>query len=356
MYAIRTRNVEQALAQGLAALASHGFRTTRRGMDVIEMPVPVATAYTNPRERVLFNPIRDANPFFHFFESLWILAGRNDVAFLAHLLPRMAQYSDDGKTFHGAYGHRLRHWQAMPDISTSWEHTDIVQNEVDQIKGAITLLKEKPDTRQCVLSIWNPELDLGTVTNDMPCNDMVILSRGGVGLGDLNMTVCNRSNDAVWGAYGANAVQFSMLQEYIAAKVGCSVGTYTQMSNNFHVYEDNPYWLEYKTRKNELLGYTSYYAQDIVKPYDLFAEDGFDADLTAFFQLFDEVTGTGAAVTPKYETQAFNDVVAPMWECLLLYKSGFIKDAWVMTNDIAALDWQSACAEWLARRITKRGL
>ena len=31
--------------------------------------------------------------------------------------------------------------------------------------------------------------------------------------------------------------------------------------------------------------------------------------------------------------------------------------AWQMADpDIVALDWQSACAEWLGRRITKRGL
>jgi hypothetical protein len=194
------------------------------------------------------------------------------------------------------------------------------------------------------------------ITKDMPCNDMVMLSRSGPDFELLNMTVCNRSNDAIWGAYGANAVQFSMLQEYIAAKVGCNVGTYTQMSNNFHVYEDNPYWMAYKDSKNEALGYTSYYTAGIVKPYDLFAEEGFDRDLFAFFQSFDELFADGASVTPKYETQAFADVVLPMWECLLLYKSGFLKDAWVMTNDIVALDWQSACAEWLGRRITKRGL
>jgi len=343
MYAIKTRNVEQALAQGLAALAGFGYRTTRRGMSVIEMPVPVATSYSNPRERVLFNPIRDANPFFHFFESLWILAGRNDVAFLSYMLERMSQYSDDGVTFHGAYGHRLRHW-----VDETGER--------DQIEGAINLLKRSPDTRQCVLSIWDPAIDMLRITKDMPCNDMVMLSRSGPDFELLNMTVCNRSNDAIWGAYGANAVQFSMLQEYIAAKVGCEVGTYTQMSNNFHVYEDNPYWMAYKDSKNEALGYTSYYTAGIVKPYDLFAEEGFDRDLFAFFQSFDELLADGVSVAPKYETQAFDDVVLPMWECFRLYKNGFIKDAWVMTNDIVALDWQSACAEWLGRRITKRGL
>ena len=32
----------------------------------------------------------------------------------------------------------------------------------------------------------------------------------------LCMTVCNRSNDMLWGAYGANVVHMSMLQEFVA--------------------------------------------------------------------------------------------------------------------------------------------
>jgi len=348
MYVIHSRNVEAALVQGLAALKSYGVKTVRRGMEVIEMPMPVATRYQLPRERVLFNPVRDANPFFHFFESLWILAGRNDVAFLEYMLPRMAQYSDNGKTFHGAYGHRLRN-AATSDQS--------ILVAYDQIADAIGLLQESPDTRQCVLSIWDPYLDLRTATKDMPCNDMVMLSRGGVDLSELNMTVCNRSNDAIWGAYGANAVQFSMLHEYIAASVGCSVGSYTQVSNNYHVYTNNPFWQEYERTGNELLGHTKYYAMDIVKPYDLFKQRHlFDRDLQAFFDMFDKHMNEGVSVVPKYESDVFNDVVCPMWDCFNLYKDNLLKDAWVMTNDIVALDWQSACAEWLARRIEKRGL
>jgi hypothetical protein len=40
----------------------------------------------------------------------------------------------------------------------------------------------------------------------------------------------------VWGAYGANAVHFSVLQEFIAAAVGVPVGFYWQVANNFHAY------------------------------------------------------------------------------------------------------------------------
>ena len=310
--------------------------------------MPVATVYDKPRERVLMNAARNANPFFHFFESLWIIAGRSDVAFLAHLLPRMAEYSDDGKTFHGAYGYRLRHWRAMPDISPSWERTEIVENEVDQIEGAIALLKDKPDTRQCVLSIWNPELDLGAQTKDMPCNDTIALSRSGTFWQNLNITVFNRSNDAIWGCYGANAVQFSMLQDYIAGRLGCEVGTYTQVSNNFHAYTSNPFWGAYINQPNELFGYDGAYVKASyggTLTYNLFAEpDLFDQDLKAFFRWW------GVKGAPLSDTsEAFSHVVLPMWASFNTYKAGDLDGAIALASTIAAADWRTACVAWLKR-------
>jgi hypothetical protein len=56
----------------------------------------------------------------------------------------------------------------------------------------------------------------------------------------LNMTVFCRSNDMVLGAYGANAVHMSMLQELIAHALDTRVGTYWQVSHNFHAYTEHP--------------------------------------------------------------------------------------------------------------------
>lgn len=335
MYVIRARNVEHALLQGMNYLRDYGTTTNRRGMDVVESPVPVATVYDKPRERVLMNAARNANPFFHFFESLWIIAGRSDVAFLAHLLPRMAEYSDDGSFFHGAYGFRLRRWQTIED-------------EMDQIEGAITLLEDKPDTRQCVLSIWNPELDLGAQTKDMPCNDTIALSRSGTFWQNLNITVFNRSNDAIWGCYGANAVQFSMLQDYIAGRLGCEVGTYTQVSNNFHAYTSNPFWKAYTNQTNELFGYDSFYDRSgygKTFTYNLFAEpDLFDQDLEVFFRVWDV-----AGVRLHSTSEAFLHVVLPMWASFNTYKAGDLDGAIALASTIAAADWRTACVAWLKR-------
>jgi thymidylate synthase len=55
-------------------------------------------------------PGRNNNVFAQLAETAWVLAGRNDLAFLGHYLPRVADFSDDGRTWRGAYGPRIRRW------------------------------------------------------------------------------------------------------------------------------------------------------------------------------------------------------------------------------------------------------
>jgi hypothetical protein len=54
------------------------------------------------------------------------------------------------------------------------------------------------------------------------------------------MTVTNRSNDIVYGAMGSNLFHFSMLLEYMAYQCDMAVGKYYQVSNNLHLYTENP--------------------------------------------------------------------------------------------------------------------
>jgi hypothetical protein len=74
------RTVSEALSQGLHAIRIHGIAKPSRVGDVLVMPRPIMTEYADPTNRVLFSPMRDANPFFHVMETLWMLAGRNDLA------------------------------------------------------------------------------------------------------------------------------------------------------------------------------------------------------------------------------------------------------------------------------------
>ena len=326
MKTILARNVNEALQIGTVMMKEAEEQGTLinispRGQATLEYPEPVATQYMRPQERVLFSPIRDANPFFHLMESLWILAGRNDANWLARFNSNMVNYSDDGWVFHGAYGYRMR---------TSYG--------LDQIKKAIKLLKHDPDSRQVVISIWHPRLDLGAKSKDIPCNDTVFLK---VRNGKLNISVACRSNDMIWGAYGANAVQFSMLQEYMAAQIGVGVGTYHQVSDSFHIYTGNNGYKTWEALKKNPYAEVDRYEYGFgSKPTSLMVDpERWDRELEIFMH---------RPYTNSYEEPFFKNIALPMlnaWNAHKVNKTGL---SWV--NDMQESDWEFACTKWLERR------
>lgn len=338
---IHARNVNQALWKALKDLVfkNYGTLETSRNGDVIVFREPVLTAYTHPTERVLFSPRRDANPFFHFFESLWMLAGRNDVHFPAYFASNMRNYSDDGKTFWGAYGRRWRGWFGY-----------------DQLALIAKELKEKPDSRRAVLAMWDAQDgDVGydpdlTVARrggkDVPCNTHAYFDCRG---GRMNLTVCCRSNDLWWGAYGANAVHFSVLQEFMAAWVNVPVGEYRQFSNNLHVYTKVVDPNEFAEIALDVVEY-DYYARNEVKPFHLVntSIETWQKDLNLFFSSLDN-----NAVMPRFQDVFFSSVAWPMYRAWRQRKEKE-GDGLDWARLIAAEDWKRACVQWIGRREAKK--
>lgn len=361
MFTYSIGDVNQALQIGLDHLLMAGVEETSRNGSVIVAPEPVGITYLNPRRRVLLSPTRDSNPFFSFFESLWMLAGNNDIEFPCYFNSTYGQFSDDGKTMHDAYGYRWRNF-------FGW----------DQLEAIVQELRNNPTSRRCVLSMWN-----GMSTNEMsepvrddfdvaisggkavPCNTHAYFA---IRNGELNMTVCNRSNDAVWGAFGANAVHFSFLLEYMAMRVGVPMGGYCQITNNLHVYTD-----KFDRAKLDLIARESNLHVSGVKLPDLgpTLETGFDDDLKLFMEwarklIRAEVPPTtvemGGALPPSWElaldipeldTEFMSSVAAPM---LLAWVYRKWKDYYSMSaclSGIEAGDWRTACEEWIERREAK---
>lgn len=291
-----------------------------RGQKTLEYLTPVCSTYLRPQERVLFIPGRGANPFFHFFEALWILAGREDVEFLAQFNPRMAEYSDNGQVFHAPYGRRLRRCG-----ETHW----------DQLAEVIALLQADPDTRRAVLQIWDADLDLGTDSKDLPCNTTIYLK---IREGRLHMTVCNRSNDALWGAYGANVVQFSTLQEYLATMIGVEVGLYHQISDSFHVYTDLPLWQKMKhVRPGSIL---DPYEMGTVRPYPLVTDaKTFDHECRWFVE-------NPARGETQYTNTIFQHTAPTLYRAWIEHQASR-RGLQQLTTLPVDLDWRAAAEVWL---------
>lgn len=334
MFLIQSRNVNEALSTGIGYVNSFGINTTSRAGDITTLPELNTTVYQYPYERVLISKSRDANPFFHMMESLWMLAGRDDVKFLVEFNKGMAQYSDDGITFNAPYGYRLRK-----------EVCGIAQ---DQIQIAIDTLKNSPNSRQVVCQIWDPE-DLTKITKDKACNmSLVFRNRKG----RIDMTCYNRSNDMVWGAYGANVVHLSMIHEYVAAKVGLPMGTYTQVSNDFHVYtcgKGGEVWD--RIRENNDIDeqiYSQFKTLVLMNPDQM---GMFDHDLLQFFSIYDKFGIKEICECTTWESQYFRELVIPMLSVLVVHKNYGALTASQYLKHIIADDWRKACSDWLEVRV-----
>lgn len=354
-------------------------RTTSRVGDVLQVQEPMTITYQRPRQRVLFNPARDANPFFHLYESLWLLAGRNDVAPLAFYSSKIKDIaSDDGHTFNGAYGYRWRKAQTSPDDDYDpWVITD-------QIQTLIEHLRAKPDSRRAVLQMWNVEDDLLKidVVKDVCCNTCVyFFIRREPGFSDngvqeqewiscLDMTVCNRSNDLVLGMLGANVVHFSFLQEYMANCLGIEVGHYHQFTNNLHVYTNNfkpEEWLGAYKHKTPPEGW-QLEEGDRDTPLDALQYPGWGPDLVKDQGVFDYECdafvnshyGKGDMYTydyPGYREPFLAKVAWPMvmaWHASKAKRKAQALAEWVPR--IESPDWQKAAREWIERRLMPEGV
>ena len=323
MHHITAKNINDAYYQAIQLMENYGEMDDSRNGRVYVVGRPVITEIISPQKRVLSSAARDANPFFHMMEALWILAGRDDL-FLGQFASNMYNYSDDGKTLNGAYGYRWRRY---------WDF--------DQLYAIIRMLKQDPNTRRAVLTMWDPSADLESDSLDLPCNTHIYF-RADTGV--LDMTVCNRSNDIIWGLYGANAVHMSILQEFIARATGYKIGSYYTLSNNWHMYPDS-------VNLRKLLDET---------PYDFYSGNTSFTGVPMFTNpivwrdFLEEVETfiSDLRFGARSDYSFIRNVAYPMW---MVWEARKDKEkAYKMCLNILAEDWQDACAKWILRR-TKNG-
>lgn len=356
MRVFAARNVERALRGAFVELAPECQpRSTRNGLAFVH-PEPVTTVFVDPRERVLFDPVRDANPFFHLVEAVWMLLGRDDVETVARYVGRMRTYSDDGHTLHGAYGRRWRFWGGGDG-----------EPFVDQLDNAIEALRKDPtDRRAGVIAMWDPGRDPAAARRggrDVPCNLTLNLAQNADQ--ELDLTVFCRSNDAVWGAYGANAVHFSMLQEFVAEAAGLPVGRYRQVSANWHIYDND----QNRRLSRHFRGGGGFYRYRGVMGFP--GVEPFDGPIaldvkrwrTEAARLLEARSPESPVFGAPLEEPFLRRVVRPMMMAHELYVAGN-RTAGAARGALALLrsrrdredafcDWLIAGDEWLERRVAK---
>lgn len=190
----------------------HGKPAAPRGFNTLE--IEDAVIYIDDIFAAL--PIgvgRGTVPGIGAVEACQLLGGVSTPETVIAVGPQFKNYAEDNGIFHGAYGRRTN----------------------GQYEYAIEKLKNDRDTRQAVVTIWNPEYDNQEGKRDYPCT---VLHQFRIRDNKLNMSVYMRSND-VWLGAAYDFFQFTRVQLAMCSVLNVEPGAYAHHVGSLHIYESN---------------------------------------------------------------------------------------------------------------------
>jgi thymidylate synthase len=192
----------------LEDLYNLGSPVSPRGKKCYEF-LDVTLRLNDARNNVFVHSARGLSYRFMVAEWLWIAYGRDDVATIEKYNPYIAQFSDDGITFNGAYGR---------PVKAQWNI--VLEN-----------LAGDPYTRQAVIDIFGGLRS--RTSKDVPCTLSIQFFER---FEKLEMTVTMRSSD-VWLGLPYDVFTFTMLANKMAEQLGIELGGLTLHLGSSHLYE-----------------------------------------------------------------------------------------------------------------------
>lgn len=143
--------------------------------------------------------------------AAWILSGDNRVETIAPFSKTVQNFSDDGVTFFGAYGPKIR----------------------GQLDYVISNLRNDQQSRQAVINIWreNPPK-----VKDVPCT---ISHQFLIREGELDVVTTMRSND-IWLGFVYDVFDVAMLAGYVMLELGdhtLRLGRLYHQAGSRHLYD-----------------------------------------------------------------------------------------------------------------------
>jgi thymidylate synthase len=156
------------------------------------------------------------------FELLWFLKGDTNVKYLQeHGVKIWDEWADENGDLGPVYGKQWRSWPAQDGTT------------IDQISGAIELIKKNPDSRRIIVSAWNvAELDQMALC---PCH---CLFQFYVAHGKLSCQLYQRSADVFLGV-PFNIASYALLTHMIAQVCGLQVGDFVHSFGDVHLYSNH---------------------------------------------------------------------------------------------------------------------
>jgi len=211
MQTIVLDNMRQGYIDLVDLVTSKGRETSPRGERTLEIPA-VTVVLENPADSLPIGIGRKFSPAIAAAEALMLVGGIADPALMVSAGSNFRRFLDAG-ILHGAYGPRIR----------------------NQLPAVERRLRDDPDTRQAVISIWDARYDMGDFTpRDLPCT---LVLQFMIRESKLELFTTMRSNDVWWGV-AHDFFMFTQLQLSMATALGLKVGSYYHHANSMHVYID----------------------------------------------------------------------------------------------------------------------
>lgn len=156
------------------------------------------------------------------YELLWFLKGDTNIKYLQDNGVRIwNEWADDNGDLGPIYGKQWRSW-TKPDGTT-----------VDQIKAAVNLLKNNPDSRRIIVNAWNVgELDQMALS---PCH---CLFQFYVANGKLSCQLYQRSADVFLGV-PFNIASYALLTMMMAQVCNLQPGDFVHTFGDVHLYKNH---------------------------------------------------------------------------------------------------------------------
>jgi thymidylate synthase len=211
-------SMDEALRASLDAVLRFGHVVSPRGMETREV-LGWAFRLTQPRARKINLASRRWSETLAIGELCWHLSGSDDVSFISYYSPVWASFSEDGHRIRGScYGKRI--FSPGEEPPSQW---DLVKET----------LKECPESRRAMLTLYETGRDLRPSAPDLPCLATVqfLLRKG-----RLHCIATMRSNDVIWGLC-YDAFFITMLQELLATELGVRLGWFQHTANSLHIYK-----------------------------------------------------------------------------------------------------------------------
>lgn len=215
---IEKRSLDDIIHDLLKEIRKRGIsQTNKKGPNkeilgiYVKLTNPLNRISTSFAKNIFISPIG---------EFLWYMSGSNSLSFIEYYIPKYSDFSNDKETLNGAYGARL------------FNKTNPLE---DQVNNVVKLLREKKNTRQAVIQIFDKNDLLIMDNEDIPCTcTMQFFIRQN----KLILFVTMRSNDVFVGL-PHDIFCFTMLQELIAKELNIELGDYNHFISSCHYYMED---------------------------------------------------------------------------------------------------------------------